>query len=97
MRRLEQHAGPMLALTRRAERGPCGVLQSKVERFAVRRLVLLPARHVLRERELGERLAEQRFELPRERRSVDAVRFVRLDLVHRFALHEVALHAHKAA
>ena len=94
-RRAEQHAAPVRGAACRRVRRPRRVAQREVEVGGVRRLVGLPAGDGLRERELGvasgQRRADARAELARQRRAVERRGGVRLVRVHRLALDEQAL------
>ena len=95
VRRFEKHAGACFcrpSTLNAAHAAYCSAVSSACPWCAS---FFCQPRDVAREGKLGEGLSEERLELPRERRSVDAARFVRLHLVHGFALHEVALHAIK--
>src|SRR5688572_9699354 len=83
----------MLAPALFGQGGPRGIVEGEIERLAIRCFVFLPLHDVARERELREWLAETRFELARDCCPVDPPGLVRLHLVHRLALDEIALHS----
>ncbi len=92
LRCLEQHAGGVALLAGRRVRRPGGIAQGEVQRRRVGGFVLLPGEHAASEREFGERFADGVGQLALESGPVQACRRVGLDLVHRLALHEQALH-----
>ena len=90
-RRAEQHAAAVGGAPVGRVRRPRRVAHRGVEGRGVCRLVLLPRRHRIRERELRERRAERRLDRGAQRRAVERRRDVGLVRVHRLALHELAL------
>ncbi len=91
--RVEQHAVAISPAALGRVRGPRAEALRGRERRRVRRLFGEPCEHLLREQELVERAAQKRRHFLFERRPVERLRLVGLDLEHRPALHELALHA----
>ena len=91
----EQHAPAVVGAPRLRVRRPGRVAQREVEPRGVVRLVLLPAGHRLRERELavvaGHRAADRRLEFAAQRGAVESSRHVGPVGIHRLALDEQAL------
>ena len=93
--RLEEHAVAMAPAAFLGVGGPGGETLGERELGRVRGLVREPLEDALGERELVEGAAQQLRHLRFERRAVERLRFLGLDLQHRAALHELAFHAEK--
>ncbi len=89
-RRLEQHAGPVLPLSRRRVRCPGRVAQRGVEFFGVGSFVLLPFGNVPGERQFTERFTEPLCELLSQFLAIEPGGNLGLVGVHRLALDEQA-------
>src|SRR6516162_11134702 len=94
-RRFEKNAIPVQPASLGRMRGPRRIAKREVDLAGMRRFVRAPFADETREAELsvqrGQRLADERFQPQTQCIGVEASRIVGLVLVHRFALHDLAL------